>query len=62
MITIMRRFMFRIAEILARRKRLQSIITGENLGQVASQTVESMTSTPRGFKTSYNFATMHKFG
>lgn len=45
MITIMRRFMFRIAEILAKKKRLQAIITGENLGQVASQTVESMTST-----------------
>ncbi len=45
MITLMRRFMFRIAEIIAKRKRLQAIITGENLGQVASQTVESMTST-----------------
>lgn len=45
MITIMRRFMFRIAEIIARRNKLSAIITGESLGQVASQTIESMTST-----------------
>lgn len=45
MITIMRRIMFRIAERLAKQKGLQCIITGENLGQVASQTVESMTVT-----------------
>ena len=45
MITIMRRIMFRIAERLAREKDYQCIITGENLGQVASQTVESMTVT-----------------
>lgn len=45
MITIMRRIMFRIAERLAKEKNYQCIITGENLGQVASQTVESMTVT-----------------
>lgn len=45
MITIMRRIMFRIAERLSNRHRLQAIITGESLAQVASQTVESMTST-----------------
>jgi len=45
MITIMRRIMYRIAERLAKREGVQSIITGENLGQVASQTVESMTVT-----------------
>lgn len=45
MITIMRRIMFRIAERLAKEKDYQCIITGENLGQVASQTVESMTVT-----------------
>lgn len=45
MITIMRRFMMRIATILAARESCFSIITGESLGQVASQTVESMTST-----------------
>ena len=45
MITLMRRIMFRIAERLAKQNNYQSIITGENLGQVASQTVESMTVT-----------------
>lgn len=45
MITLMRRIMYRIAERLALREGVASIITGENLGQVASQTVESMTVT-----------------
>lgn len=45
MITLMRRIMYRIAERLALKIGSQCIITGENLGQVASQTVESMTVT-----------------
>jgi len=45
MITIMRRIMVRIAERLAKQHNLKAIITGESLGQVASQTIESMTST-----------------
>jgi len=45
MITLMRRIMYRIAERLAISKNIASIVTGENLGQVASQTVESMTVT-----------------
>lgn len=44
MITLMRRFMMRISERLALKTRNQAIITGENLGQVASQTIESITS------------------
>lgn len=44
MITLMRRFMMRIAERLANDKGAQAIITGESLGQVASQTIESITS------------------
>ena len=44
MITLMRRFMMRIAEIMAKRLGCQAIITGESLGQVASQTIESITS------------------
>ena len=44
MITMMRRFMMRIAERIAIKRKCQAIITGENLGQVASQTIESMTS------------------
>ena len=44
MITIMRRFMMRIAEKFCYNNGLQAIITGESLGQVASQTIESITS------------------
>ena len=44
MITMMRRFMMRIAERLSQRVGAQAIITGESLGQVASQTIESITS------------------
>lgn len=45
MITIMRRFMMRIAERLAHKYGAGAVITGESLGQVASQTLESITST-----------------
>lgn len=41
-ITIMRRFMLRIADEIARRRGLLALATGESLGQVASQTLESM--------------------
>ena len=41
-ITIMRRFMFRIAERIARQNNGLAIYTGESVGQVASQTLESM--------------------
>ena len=34
-----RRFMFRIAEVLAKKERAEALITGENIGQVASQTL-----------------------
>lgn len=44
MITLLRRFMFKIAEKIAKDNKLQCIITGESLGQVASQTIEGMTS------------------
>lgn len=44
MITLMRRFMMRIAERISKENDYQAIITGESLGQVASQTIESMTS------------------
>ncbi len=45
MITIMRRFMMRIAERIAKLHGAGAVITGESLGQVASQTLESITST-----------------
>lgn len=44
MITLLRRFMMRIAERLCRQTGARCIITGESLGQVASQTIEGMTS------------------
>ena len=44
MVTLLRRFMMRIAERLAKKCNAQCIITGESLGQVASQTIEGMTS------------------
>ena len=42
MITIMRRMMFRIAEWFAVRKKAKVLITGESIGQVASQTLDSI--------------------
>ena len=44
MITLLRRFMYRIAERHALRIGAQCLITGESLGQVASQTIEGITS------------------
>ena len=41
-ITIMRRMMFRLADRLAHRRRCPAISSGESVGQVASQTLESM--------------------
>ena len=42
---IMRRFMMRIAQHIAEANGARAIVTGENLGQVASQTMEAMAST-----------------
>ena len=44
MITLLRRFMYRIAERHAKNVGAQCLITGESLGQVASQTIEGVTS------------------
>lgn len=41
-IPIMRRIMVRIAEEIARQREAMAIFTGDNLGQVASQTMESI--------------------
>ena len=41
-ITLMRRFMLRIGTALAERERAYALITGDSLGQVASQTMESI--------------------
>ena len=50
MITMMRRFMMRISERIANNIGAGAIITGECLGQVASQTVESITSSQNAVK------------
>ena len=39
---IMRRFMMRIAEKIAKNNNLAALVTGESIGQVASQTVEAL--------------------
>ena len=41
-IILYRRFMFRIAEIIARKEKARALVTGESLGQVASQTLENI--------------------
>ena len=48
---IMRRFMMEIAERIAKDHGAQCLVTGENLGQVASQTMEAMTVTHEVVKT-----------
>lgn len=45
MITIMRRIMMRVASQICEKYKLGAIVTGESLGQVASQTMQSMTVT-----------------
>lgn len=42
---IMRRYMMKIAEELARKQEAMALITGESIGQVASQTVQSLAAT-----------------
>ncbi|NMB41045.1 MAG: tRNA 4-thiouridine(8) synthase ThiI [Firmicutes bacterium] len=42
LITLMRRTMLRVAERLAKKRNIPVIFTGENLGQVASQTLENL--------------------
>ncbi|MBE6038192.1 MAG: tRNA 4-thiouridine(8) synthase ThiI [Anaerofustis stercorihominis] len=42
---ILRRFMFRIAEKICEQRDISALITGESLGQVASQTIESINCT-----------------
>jgi len=41
-VVLYRRFMVRIAEALALRKKAKALVTGESLGQVASQTLDNM--------------------
>ena len=41
-VILLRRMMVRLAEMLSARRKLQALVTGENLGQVASQTLSSI--------------------
>jgi len=41
-ITVMRRFMYRISQLLCEKLKIQCLINGESIGQVASQTLGSM--------------------
>jgi thiamine biosynthesis protein ThiI len=41
-VVLYRRFMLRIAEALSRRLRAKALVTGESLGQVASQTLDNL--------------------
>jgi thiamine biosynthesis protein ThiI len=50
MTILVRRFMVRIAEKIALREGCDFLITGENLGQVASQTAEGIAVTDRAAK------------
>jgi len=50
MVILVRRFMMDIAERVANNSGCTSLITGESLGQVASQTVESITATNNAVK------------
>lgn len=41
-VILLRRMMYRLAQLVCEKRHLQAIVTGENLGQVASQTLESI--------------------
>lgn len=41
-VLLYRRIMFRVADAIAREHRAEALVTGENLGQVASQTIPNM--------------------
>ncbi|MFQ6616616.1 MAG: tRNA uracil 4-sulfurtransferase ThiI [Fidelibacterota bacterium] len=41
-VLLYRRFMFRIGDAIARQEKAHALVTGESLGQVASQTLENM--------------------
>ncbi len=49
-LVLFRRFLYRLAEEVAKKERANAIVTGESLGQVASQTVGNMTASQHGIK------------
>lgn len=62
MITLLRRFMMRIAERTAQKNGAQCIVTGESLGQVASQTIEGITSSESVVERLARASPAHRFG
>ncbi|MBI4571516.1 MAG: tRNA 4-thiouridine(8) synthase ThiI [Chloroflexi bacterium] len=46
-IVLYRRFMLRIAEVIAKRARAEALVTGESLGQVSSQTLSNLATIDR---------------
>lgn len=42
LVILYRRIMFRVAAEIAKKKRIKALVTGDSLGQVASQTIENM--------------------
>lgn len=41
-VILLRRMMYRLSQLICKKRHLQALVTGENLGQVASQTLESI--------------------
>ncbi len=49
-LVLFRRFLYRLAEEVGRREHANAIVTGESLGQVASQTIGNMTASQHGIE------------
>jgi len=49
-VVLYRRFMFKIAELIAKKEKAKAIVTGESIGQVASQTLENILVIEEGIK------------
>ena len=49
-VILYRRFMFRIAEEIAKKEKARALITGESVGQVASQTLENISAIEQAVK------------
>ncbi len=49
-LVLFKRFMYKVAEAVAKIEGAASIVTGESIGQVASQTVENITASQKGIK------------
>lgn len=50
-LVLFKRFMYKYAEAVAKKEDAKAIVTGESVGQVASQTIDNMQATQHGIKT-----------